>query len=1124
MPSHEPTDITAEFYLDGEWVDTYSGMDLTSRIRGADMIRITRGKVDQQSAVSPAQAIFKLNNRDGLFVDDNPLSPLWGKIGQNTRCRIGIKHSAGHWDEYVRFPDFEDTDTDQNVTTTDKASLDITGDIDIRVEYSPYYTRGKEMVLAGKWKLSGNQLSWLLLQQPHGGIKIFTSPDGTLASALSVGTTPALVDENATRVAVRVTLDVNDGAGNRVYRFYTSDSISGTWTQQASLTTAGTTSIFSSTENLELGSGDDGSGGGFVGVYPLRGKLHAFELYNGIAGTLVADFKPQGKGLETTTWADTCASPNTWVLNGDNIRMASDRVRISGELSSLPDEWDLTGQDRWVPVTLSGILKRYQSNSSPLRSALYQNWRNYPGVSGAWSLEDQPGSTQAASLLSDGIPGTITSCTFGETTGLDGAARVLTLTSAPSVSKAVFRTKSAANNGLTAQTSFIFYFNLAALPVSATKFVAINTSGGTVVRFEIWVGTSTFEFHMYDKTDTELDSAAVGFGETPLDQWIGMAITMVQESSNIRWETTWHKVGTESFFTHNPGGDTFAGDARQFTRATFDSNISEWAGAQIGFVIFANQEIEINNARFRDASKGYSGEAFGRRAIRLAEQEGVFFEWLGDPDDTELCGPQGTNTLFDILAAGAKADGGILDSPRDRFGYRYITRRYLGNRRGLELSYSGNELSAVPLPINDDRYTINDFTAVRPSGSSARYVAEDERRKNVRDPDDTSTDFPGVGRYERSDSFNVDADTQLPPIAQDVVGIGTWEERRIPQLAIGLHRSQIFSDAVLLNAVIALDIGDPATITGTSGTNLPPNDILMNVFGYTEQFNGFIWDINANTVPAGPYQDPVFDGVFSSDYDDEPRLDDSGNTRVHCINGTIDETETEITIRTPATEPAFADSTSFSSEFDYEIGITGERMTVTDCTAPSSNSSLYDGTFETGVPATVLTSCTFVQSSALARTGMFSALLTVTGSPASALVDIGSGPEIRCEEGDSITLDVWLRVTGAGLTRQIRLNWHDVNGTFLSNNNNNAAIASGSWVQSTLTATAPASAKYVVARWGLVSSPATGSLLYADDFTLSNASNNYQTLTVTRSVNTVEKTHSDGERVYSWLGTHLGRE
>lgn len=1115
MSSHEPTDIAAEFFIDGEWQETYSGIDLGARVRGEDAIRITRGLVDQQSAVSPAQAVLKLNNRDGLFVDDNPYSPLWGKIGLNTRCRLGVK-TNGTWDEYVRFPDFDDTDTDQNVTTADKASLDITGDIDVRVEYTPYYTRGKEMVLAGKWLPSGNQCSWLLLHRPGGEIKIFTSPDGTSGASLSVTTIPALVAENATRVAVRVTLDVNDGSGNRVYRFYTADTIAGPWTQQASLTTAGTTSIFSSSENLELGSGADGSGGGFAGVYPLRGKLHAFELYNGIGGTLVADFKPQGKGLETTTWADTCASPNTWVLNGANLRMASDRVRITGELSSLPDEWDVTGNDRWVSVILSGVLKRYQDNSAPVTSALYQNWRNYPGVTGLWPCEDESGSTQVASALVGGKPGTIASCTFGAATGLAGSAGALTLTSAPGVSRAVFQANSVTNTG---ETSFIFYFSTVSLPASATTFVTVNTAGGTVTKMEFKIGTASYEFHWFDKLGATLDSAAIGFGETPIDQWIGIAITMKQDGSNIRWETTWHKVGTDTFYTHNPGGDTFAGTVNQFKKATFDSNTAEWAGAQLSFIILANDEIEINNARFRDASKGYDGEAFGRRAIRLAEQEGTYFEWLGDPDDTEACGPQAVDTLFNNFVAGAKVDGGILDSPRDKFGYRYITRRYLGNRRGLTLAYGDSSLSAVPLPINDNRYTVNDFTATRPGGSSARYIADDDRRKNVRDPDDS--DSPGVGRYERGDTYSVSTDDQLPSIAQYVVSFGTWPERRIPQLALNLSRQEVYGDPLLLERVIAQDLGDSVTITVAAGKPLPPNSLLMTELGYTETISNFLWDKVSNTVPAGPYQNPVFDGLFESE--GEPRLD-AATSKVHCINGAIDETETSITVRTPITDPAWADSTNFSAEFDYEIGITGERMNVTACTVATQNSSLYDGTFETGVPATVLTSCTFVQSSALARTGTFSALLTVVGSPASALVDIGAEPEVRCEEGDSITLDVYLRVTGAGLTRQIRINWHDENKVFLSNNNNNAAIASGSWVQSTLTATAPAGAKYAVARWGLVSSPTTGSLLYADDFTFSNASNNYQTLTVDRSVNTVEKEHSDGEEVLLWAATYLGRE
>ena len=54
------------------------------------------------------------------------------------------------------------------------------------------------------------------------------------------------------------------------------------------------------------------------------------------------------------------------------------------------------------------------------------------------------------------------------------------------------------------------------------------------------------------------------------------------------------------------------------------------------------------------------------------------------------------------------------------------------HRRGLTLDYSASEPGGTPAPVTDDRYTVNDFTASRLSGSSARSEADDGRPLQAR--------------------------------------------------------------------------------------------------------------------------------------------------------------------------------------------------------------------------------------------------------------------------------------------------------------------------------------------------------------------------------------------------------
>lgn len=65
-------------------------LDITSDVRQAPGIPITRGRSDEQSQAGPQRMTFTLDNRNGKYSPRNPLSVLYGSIGRNTpvRCKI----------------------------------------------------------------------------------------------------------------------------------------------------------------------------------------------------------------------------------------------------------------------------------------------------------------------------------------------------------------------------------------------------------------------------------------------------------------------------------------------------------------------------------------------------------------------------------------------------------------------------------------------------------------------------------------------------------------------------------------------------------------------------------------------------------------------------------------------------------------------------------------------------------------------------------------------------------------------------------------------------------------------------------------------------------------------------
>jgi hypothetical protein len=190
-------------------------------------------------------------------------------------------------------------------STPDSAALDITGDIDLRADCAMNdWTPGTASVFIAKFSTTGAYRFYI---ETTGALVInWVQANGSSITKTSTATMPTA---NGGRVYIRVTLDVDNGAGGNDVKFYTSPD-GAAWTQLgATVTTAGVTNIRATTDVLELG-------GDTLGVNRrLSGKIYSAQVYNGIAGTLVANFQPYAyPGAGTALVAPTTGE--TWTING----------------------------------------------------------------------------------------------------------------------------------------------------------------------------------------------------------------------------------------------------------------------------------------------------------------------------------------------------------------------------------------------------------------------------------------------------------------------------------------------------------------------------------------------------------------------------------------------------------------------------------------------------------------------------------------------------------------------------------------------------------------------------------------------------------------------------------------
>lgn len=246
-------------------------------------------------------------------------------------------------------------------STPDSATLDITGDIDIRILMAPNdWTPSAINGLASKW-VDATQRSFVFNLNTNGTFSLFWSSTG--ANLLSSTSTAATGFDDGSPHWIRVTLDVDNGASGRTTTFYTSEDGT-TWTQLGATVVSTTTSIFASTSALAICT--DRSGGGTTF---LEGKLYRAQIYSGIDGTLAADFNPNDTTAGDTSFAS-IATGETWTINGTaaiESSVTGSQIALATTASSTDDAYngyaiEITsgtgsGQDHQKITDYDGTLK-----------------------------------------------------------------------------------------------------------------------------------------------------------------------------------------------------------------------------------------------------------------------------------------------------------------------------------------------------------------------------------------------------------------------------------------------------------------------------------------------------------------------------------------------------------------------------------------------------------------------------------------------------------------------------------------------------------------------------------------------------------------------------------------------
>lgn len=359
--------------------------DVTTYVQEEQKIRITRGFQGSSGRHDFSRAYCTFKNTDGRFSIRNQDGAYFGSLQRNTQMRIskayGTKTLQLQGDVQLEGTNM----AGDGARTVLTSALQITGDIDVRIDLHPESWRDEQM-LSGISTQSADPLnpvnSWAFYLDDD-GLLHFTWYDG--ATTRDISSTTAV--PNANRQAVRATLDVDDGASGNVVTFYYADTIAGPWTRLGTpVTSTGTTGIEYTGGALcvgHVGSKDQRG---------IHGRVYHFELYTGIAGTLVADVDfttldngahsfEDGYDGDTATGAGTSSTPDYLVASDADAADISigDTFRLfdSGGNLKEPVVFTVTGKSSafgFTNIEFTPDAQAVTVTGDQIRTGLFNRW------------------------------------------------------------------------------------------------------------------------------------------------------------------------------------------------------------------------------------------------------------------------------------------------------------------------------------------------------------------------------------------------------------------------------------------------------------------------------------------------------------------------------------------------------------------------------------------------------------------------------------------------------------------------------------------------------------------------------------------------------------------------------
>jgi len=845
---------------------TWPWTDLSSRLL-AQGITFSRGQENESQGLQPATATFELDSLDGALVPSNPASAYWPYFRRGTPVRItaeGATKAAwlpGGVGNYWSSPH--------------RSADNISGDIDIRIYLDPDRWADPpgswHQHYCGIWGTTTGSFQWRLDQFQHGTVAFDWSLDGTEGNRDVLWFNYGIQSLRPTWVGF--TLDVNNGAGRKVGTCYRWDDDSPPaditqWTVVETLSRLGTTQLGTgSTSDLIIGADFDNR-------YAMRGRFHRLQIRNGINGTLVANPDFTAQTIGATSFAD--STGRTWNAHG-TAEISTRHTRFAGTIDSIVIDWPYGDHNATVDtahpsecraiVTVSDVVRRLGQGSQPtdstFRRFLVRQPDGFPMLA-YWPCEDSQGATRLAS----GLPGGFGMQVYGVQAGQDASlVSSAPLPVMPADGSSGWAGEVPANSWDTAwEVDLVFRGETG--PTESTQCRILEARcKGTVITWRVTVSATQFHLRAWDSGGTLVVTSDQGYPASLWGPWVLCRFALAQSGGNIAWEVDFNNLaeGTGVVYSGTVAGTL--GIPQLVANALQPGEAPN--GLSFGHVTVAPGVF--NNGWLARTDTAWVGETAAHRIWRLASEEGLVAEIVGDPTIgldidrrgnttwSQPLGYQHRDTAVNLLDQAAAVDRGILATRATHPGFVYRTRGTLDNQPVRMVLDAATNAVTVPLqPTLDDQRLRNDVTVSATDGASARALDQASADAEGLYQEDVTVN--GVGGVFIQDAIlgvqpglDLAVAYQNHHLAGDLLALGVQTDLRYPRILVDFALAP-----QLLDDWCALRLGDRIQLVGLPNQHPAwPVELIVEYLG--DQVSPTSWVGVLTGGPGAPYLVGVLD-------------------------------------------------------------------------------------------------------------------------------------------------------------------------------------------------------------------------------------------------------------------------